>query len=63
MCEIFAMSSRFEENISTSLDEFSRHGGSTSDHKDGWGIANISHIGFTSLLFLFLIYETTVVQL
>ena len=39
MCEIFAMSSRFEENISTSLDEFSRHGGSTSDHKDGWGIA------------------------
>jgi predicted glutamine amidotransferase len=33
------MSSRFKENISTSLDEFSRHGGFTSDHKDGWGIA------------------------
>ncbi|MBC8257496.1 MAG: class II glutamine amidotransferase [SAR324 cluster bacterium] len=39
MCEIFAMSSRFVENVSTSLDEFSRHGGSTKHHKDGWGIA------------------------
>ena len=32
------MSSRFKENISTSLDEFSRHEGSSSDHKDGWRI-------------------------
>ena len=39
MCEIFAMSSRFKENISTSLEEFSRLGGSTNDQKDGWGIA------------------------
>ena len=28
-----------KENISTSLDKFSRQGGSTSYHKDGWGIA------------------------
>jgi len=40
MCEIFAVSCRFKENISTSLDEFSRHGGSISDLKDGWGIAS-----------------------
>jgi predicted glutamine amidotransferase len=33
------MSSRFKENIYTSLDEYFRHGGSTSGHKDGWGIA------------------------
>ena len=33
------MSNRFKENILTSLDEFSRHGDSNSDHKDGWGIA------------------------
>ncbi len=39
MCEVFAMSSRFVENVSTSLEEFSRHGGSTSHHGDGWGIA------------------------
>ena len=32
------MSSRFKENISTSLDDFSRDGCSTSYYKDGWGI-------------------------
>ena len=39
MCEICAMSNRFKKNISTSLNQFSRNGGSTSDHKDGWRIA------------------------
>ena len=39
MCEIFDMFSRSKENISISLDEFFRHGVSTSDNKDGWEIA------------------------
>ena len=39
MCELFAMSSSRAEDVSFSLDEFSRHGGLTDQHKDGWGIA------------------------
>jgi len=39
MCELFAMSSSIATEVSFSLDEFSRHGGLTDLHKDGWGIA------------------------
>ncbi len=39
MCELFAMSSLYPASISFSLEEFSRHGGLSGPHKDGWGIA------------------------
>ncbi len=39
MCELFAMSSSIPAEVSFSLDEFSKHGGLTDLHKDGWGIA------------------------
>jgi predicted glutamine amidotransferase len=39
MCELFAMSSSSPTNVHFSLEEFSRHGGLTGPHKDGWGIA------------------------
>lgn len=39
MCELFAMSSDAQTNVHFSLEEFSRHGGLTGPHKDGWGIA------------------------
>lgn len=39
MCELFAMSSRMPATVSLSLEAFSRHGGLTDEHKDGWGIA------------------------
>jgi glutamine amidotransferase len=39
MCELFAMSSQQPATVSFSLDEFARHGGPASPHKDGWGIA------------------------
>ncbi len=39
MCELFAMSSFKPAEASFSLDEFSKHGGLTDRHKDGWGIA------------------------
>ncbi len=39
MCELFAMSSRLPTTVTFSLDEFSRHGGGTGPHRDGWGIA------------------------
>ena len=39
MCELFAMSSSEPTEVSFSLDEFSKHGGLTDLHKDGWGIA------------------------
>ena len=39
MCELFAMSSSKPAEVSFSLDEFSKHGGLTDLHKDGWGIA------------------------
>jgi predicted glutamine amidotransferase len=39
MCELFAMSSRYEADVNLSLEEFSRHGGLAGPHKDGWGIA------------------------
>lgn len=39
MCELFAMSSRRPANVHYSLEEFSRHGGLSGPHKDGWGIA------------------------
>jgi glutamine amidotransferase len=39
MCELFAMSARYPSTVKMSLDEFSRHGGLSGPHKDGWGIA------------------------
>jgi glutamine amidotransferase len=38
MCELFAISSFEPTNVTFSLDEFSKHGGLTGPHKDGWGI-------------------------
>ena len=39
MCELFAMSAHYPSTVQLSLEEFSRHGGLTGPHKDGWGIA------------------------
>jgi predicted glutamine amidotransferase len=39
MCELFALSSLHPATASFSLEEFSRHGGISGPHKDGWGIA------------------------
>ena len=39
MCELFSMSANAPATVSYSLEEFSRHGGLTGPHKDGWGIA------------------------
>ena len=39
MCELFTMSSSTPSEVSFSLDEFSKHGGLTNLHRDGWGIA------------------------
>lgn len=39
MCELFAMSARHPATVTLSLEEFSRHGGLSGPHKDGWGIA------------------------
>ena len=39
MCELFAMSSLAPATVRFSLEEFSRHGGLTGPHNDGWGIA------------------------
>ena len=39
MCELFGMSARQATTVTLSLEEFSRHGGLTGPHKDGWGIA------------------------
>ena len=39
MCELFAMSSSDPTAVTFSLNEFSKHGGLTGPHKDGWGIA------------------------
>jgi glutamine amidotransferase len=39
MCELFALSSLLPATVSFSMAEFSRHGGLTGPHKDGWGIA------------------------
>jgi glutamine amidotransferase len=39
MCELFGMSGRYPATVSMSLGEFSRHGGETGPHGDGWGIA------------------------
>ena len=43
MCELFAMSTRLPSAITLSLEEFSRHGGQTGPHKEGWGIAWYEH--------------------
>lgn len=38
MCELFAMSSRLPATIRYSFAEFSRRGGGTGPHADGWGV-------------------------
>ena len=40
MCELFAMSTRHPSTVALSLEEFSRHGGLSGPHKDGWGLAS-----------------------
>lgn len=40
MCELFAMSTRHPSTVAFSLEEFSRHGGLSGPHKDGWGLAS-----------------------
>ncbi len=39
MCELFAMSARYQTDVRLSLDELARHGGGTGPHRDGWGVA------------------------
>jgi len=39
MCELFALSSRHPATVTFSLAEFSRRGGISGPHKDGWGVA------------------------
>lgn len=39
MCELFAMSAKMHSTVTLSLEEFSKHGGLTGSHKDGWGVA------------------------
>jgi predicted glutamine amidotransferase len=39
MCELFALSSKIPTLASFSLEEFSRHGGNSGPHHDGWGLA------------------------
>ena len=39
MCELFAMSARVPASVRFSFAEFSRHGGETAPHADGWGVA------------------------
>ncbi|MES9904747.1 MAG: class II glutamine amidotransferase [Sedimenticola sp.] len=43
MCELFAMSSLEPASVSFSMEEFSRHGGLSGPHRDGWGIAFENH--------------------
>lgn len=38
MCELFAMSSRLPATVRYSFAEFSKRGGGTAPHADGWGI-------------------------
>lgn len=39
MCELFALCGRYPTDVTLSMGEFSRHGGLTGTHRDGWGIA------------------------
>lgn len=39
MCELFGLSSRLPTTVDISLEAFSRHGGLTGPHRDGWGAA------------------------
>ena len=39
MCELFGLSSNLPVSANFSLETFSRHGGDTGPHRDGWGIA------------------------
>ncbi len=42
MCELFTISSSTATEIRFSLNEFSKHGGLTNQHRHGWGIAYYS---------------------
>jgi len=44
MCELLGLSSQEKTHISLSLHEFSRHGGITDHHVDGWGLATYTDI-------------------
>ena len=39
MCELFAISSRLPATVSLSLKTLAEHGGGSTPHADGWGIA------------------------
>lgn len=39
MCELFSLSARHPATVHLSFEEFSRHGGGTAHHADGWGLA------------------------
>ena len=39
MCELLGLSARHPATLTYSLEEFSRHGGLSGPHRDGWGIA------------------------
>lgn len=39
MCELLGLSARHPATLRYSLEEFSRHGGLSGPHKDGWGVA------------------------
>jgi predicted glutamine amidotransferase len=39
VCELFGLSSKLPTRATFSLEEFSRHGGKSAPHRDGWGLA------------------------
>jgi predicted glutamine amidotransferase len=39
MCQLLGMNSRLPASLSVSLSGFSRRGGATAEHADGWGVA------------------------
>ncbi len=41
MCELFVMSNSHPATVAYSMREFARHGGFTTDHADGGGIASV----------------------
>lgn len=57
MCELFAISSNLPTTVTFSLEEFSRHGGLTASHKDGWGIAFYANNDAQHLILSFIIVD------
>ena len=39
MCELFALSARWPATVALSFEAFSKRGGDTAHHADGWGVA------------------------